>query len=79
MDINTRLLSKRTYYCAIKSKGRAGCSGLFYKKCEAKSKAEVKRRYSSKFSGVRVVWVMTPEEVDALPEASRDDIKARAL
>lgn len=68
-----------TYFYAKKSKGRAGCSGLYYGKCEANSKAEVKRRYSSKFSGVRVVWVMTPEEVDALPEASRDVIKSRAI
>lgn len=68
-----------TYYYMIKSKGRAGTSGLIYRKCEANSKAEVKRRYSSKFSGIRVVWVMTEAEVDALPEASSKAIKERAI
>ena len=68
-----------TYYYMTQSKGRAGTSNSTYRKCEADSKAEVKRRYSSKFSGRRVVWVMTEAEVDALPEASRTVIKERAI
>ena len=67
------------YYYMTKSKGRAGTSGCTYRKCEAASKAEVKRRYSSKFAGKRVVWVMTEAEVEALPEASAKVIKERAI
>lgn len=68
-----------TYYYYSKSKGRAGCANFSYRKCEAKSKAEVKRRYSSKFSGVRVLWVMTEEELNNLPPEDVERIKARAL
>lgn len=68
-----------TYYYMTKSKGRAGTSGMAYRKCEANSKAEVKKRYSSKFSGKRVVWVMTEDEIENLPELSRKVIKERAI
>ena len=68
-----------TYYFTTTSKGRAGCSHYTYRKCEAKSKAEVKRRYSSKFSGRRVQWVITEDELNQLSAESQATIRNNAI
>lgn len=67
----------KTFYYIIASKDRMGNKRESYRKAEATSKADIKRRYRG--TGLTVGYIWTEEELNELRAEVREKIIAKAI